>query len=116
MQPRQMRDTSRPVRPSFVYSMPELSLPERRWRSEKRGELVGGVGMPARQRRAVADDVLRATQDAAIVDVGGDGVVGADDVEIAVPHPLDQHVDDLIRGPGARRLFGTFARGHAGEG
>ena len=53
---------------------------------------------------------------AAIVHVGGDVVVGADDVEIAGRHPLDQHVDDLIRGPGARRLFGRPPRGHAGEG
>src|ERR1700730_5364768 len=91
-------------------------MPERRWRSEKRGELVGVVGMPARQRRAVADDVLRAPQDAAIVDVGGDVVVRADNVKIALPHPLDQHIDYLVRGPRAGRLLGPAARGHASEG
>src|SRR5262245_61391645 len=93
-----------------------MSLAEWRVQFEKRGEFGGVVRMPPRQRGTVANDVLRAPQDAAIVDIGSNIVIGADDVEIAVSHPLDQHIDYLIRGPGAGWLLRTSAGRHAGEG
>src|SRR5437764_12465609 len=67
--------------------------------------------MPARERRAVADEVLGRPQDSAVVDVAGYVVVGADDVEIARRHRCEHEVDDLRRRPGAGRLLGTTARG-----
>ena len=47
------------------------------------GEGVLVVGMPARQRRAVLDDVVRGPEDAALSDLAGHLVVGAEDVEVA---------------------------------
>src|SRR5271168_1775304 len=98
MQPRQMRETSRPVRPSFTYSIvgpltrrpPAPSAPERRFRGEERGKFVLVVGMPARQGWTVADDVFRRPQDASVVDVAGHVIVGADDVEITCAHAFEQ--------------------------
>jgi hypothetical protein len=38
------------------------------------------------------------------------------DVEVARRHPFEQHVNDLVGRPGARRFLGAPARGHAGKG
>src|SRR4029453_13922553 len=73
-------------------------------------------GMAARQRRPVLGDVLGRPQDTAIVDLARDLVVRADDVEVALAHAFDQHVDDLVGRPRAGRLLAATARRHAGEG
>ncbi len=71
--------------------------------------------MPARQRRAVLDDVAGGPQDAAFVERARHIVVGAEDVEIAGLEPLDHEIDGLLRGPGAGRLLGAAARSQTGE-
>mmetsp|Transcript_4747 Transcript_4747/g.19352 ORF Transcript_4747/g.19352 Transcript_4747/m.19352 type:complete len:352 (-) Transcript_4747:7-1062(-) len=74
------------------------------------GEEVGEgglvVGMPARQRRAVLDDVAHGPLHAEVVDVARRFGVGADDVE-AAPVELGEHeVDDLLGHPRPRRGLG----------
>ncbi len=60
--------------------------------------------MPARQRRAVLGDVAHGPGHALVVDLARNLVVRADDVEIALAHRLDQHVDHLVGPPGAVRF------------
>jgi hypothetical protein len=86
------------------------SAAKRRFQTEERRELVLIVRMPARQRRAVADDVFGGPQNAPVVDVPCHVVVGADDIEIPGSHPGDEHVGDLLRHPGAGRFGGSARR------
>src|SRR5208337_3755323 len=67
------------------------------------------VGVPARQRRAVLDNVARRPKNALSVDLAGHLVVRAENIEIARGHPLDQEFDDLIGGPRAGGLLSAAA-------
>src|SRR4029079_11707271 len=74
-------------------------------------ERLGIVRMPARQRRAVFDDVAGGPLHAAFVEFARRLVVGAEDVEIAGVDALNHEIDRLPGRPGARRLLGAAARG-----
>src|SRR5437868_5664996 len=62
---------------------------------------VAPVFVPAGEGGAVFGDVGDAPAQAALVEVGGDGVVGAEDVEVAGGDAGDHAVYDLLGGPGA---------------
>ena len=84
--------------------------------TQERGEFVRVVRVPARQRRAVPDDVLRRPQDAAVVDVAGDVVVGADDVEVARRPSARPACRRPARASRRRAASRCGRAGHAGEG
>ena len=67
--------------------------------------------MPARQRRAVLDDVAGRPEDAPLVERARHVVVGAEDVEIARLQALQHEVDRLLGRPGGGRLLGPAAGG-----
>src|SRR2546429_5217577 len=81
----------------------------------KRRKRICVIGMPARQRGAVFDDVAGGPQDAPFVEAARHVVVRAQDVEIASLQPLDHEINRLLRRPRAGRLFGAAPRGEAGE-
>ena len=74
------------------------------------------VGVPAGEGRAVLGEVLHGPGHPRIVDLAGHLVVRADHVEVAGGGALQQEFHHLLRRPGARRLLGGAAAGHAGEG
>src|SRR5688500_15168397 len=82
---------------------------------QERSERILEVGVPARQRRAVLDDVADGPGHAFLVGRALGLVVGAQDVEIAARQAFEHEVDDLLAGPGAGRLF-RRARRQAGIG
>src|SRR5437879_3001954 len=71
--------------------------------------------MPARQRRAVFDDVARRPKDPPLVEASRHVVVGTQDVEIPGVDSFDHEVDGLLRCPGPGRFFGAAPRGEARE-
>src|SRR6267142_7256647 len=92
-----------------------LAMTEKLTALHERRESVGVVLVPARQRRAVLDDVAGGPQDAPLVELAGDVIVGAEHVEIAGIDALDHEVDGLFGRPCAGRLLGAAARGEARE-
>src|SRR4051812_2229320 len=78
-------------------------------------EGLGVVGMPARQRGPVFDDIAGRPQDTPLVEASWYVVVGTEDVEIAGFQALDHEVDRLLGCPGAGRLFGAAACGKTRE-
>ena len=86
---------------------------------QERREGFAVVGVPARQRRAVLDDVADGPGHAALVGLALGLVVGAEDVEIAARKALQHEVDDLFRRPRAGGLFlravGQPGVGEAGD-
>ncbi|EZP50470.1 hypothetical protein BW41_03141 [Sphingomonas sp. RIT328] len=73
------------------------------------------IGMPARQRGAIGEEVARRPGDAPGVLLRRRLIVRAEDVEIAVREPLEHQRDDLLARPCAGGLLGP-RRGHAGIG
>src|SRR6202041_147097 len=63
------------------------------------------IGMPARKRRAVLDNVSRSPQDASLVESARHVVVGAENVEVTRMQPLHHEIDGLLGRPGAGRLL-----------
>jgi len=77
---------------------------------------VAPVFVPAWEGGAVFRDVGDAPAQAALVEVGGDGVVGAKDVEVTGVDAGDHAVYDLVGGPGAGGLGAVGCFRHTGEG
>src|SRR5258707_3473988 len=71
--------------------------------------------MPARQGRAVFDDVARPPEHPPVVKTSGQVVNGAKNVKVAGVQPLDHDVDGLLRRPGPGRLLGAALGGKPGE-
>src|SRR4051812_48553637 len=69
------------------------------------------VWMPAREGRAVLDDVAGSPEDAALIDRPRDVVVRAEDVEIPRRETVQHEVDGLLRRPGGLRLRGPALGG-----
>src|ERR1700677_861793 len=74
------------------------------------------VGMPPRQSWPVLDDVLRRPEHPALVDLAGNVVVGAEDIELAASHRRQQEIDDLLRGPGGCGFSGGRGGRDPGKG
>src|ERR1700682_2845759 len=81
----------------------------------KRSKGRGVVRMPARQGRAVFNDVARRPEDPPLVKTSGHVVIGAQNVKVAGIQPLDHEVDGLLRSPGPGRLLGAALGGKPGE-
>src|SRR4051812_13947544 len=81
----------------------------------KSRERIRIIRMPARQRRAVLDDVARGPQDAALIERPRHVVVRAEDIEITGFDAYDHEVDRLFRRPGALRLVDATMRGERSE-
>src|SRR5216684_496328 len=81
----------------------------------KRSKGRGVVRMPARQGRAIFDDVARCPEDPPLVKTSGHVVIGAQNVKVAGVQPLDHEVDGLLRRPGPGRLLGAALGGKPGE-
>ncbi|ENN89628.1 hypothetical protein RHSP_37268 [Rhizobium freirei PRF 81] len=78
-------------------------------------ELIGVIGVPARQRRAVLDDVAGRPEHAAFVDWARHVIIWAENVEIAALQAFHHEIDRLLRRPGAGGFFLALAFGQAGE-
>src|SRR4029453_3812491 len=88
-------------------SAPAARRARSRWsgsRLHEGRECVGPVRMPARERGAVLDDVVRSPLDATLVDCAGALVVRAQDVEVARREMLEHEIDDLVARPCPRCL------------
>ncbi len=81
----------------------------------ERCERLGVIRMPARQRRAVLDDIAGRPLHTLLVERARHVVVRAQDVEVAGVQPLDHEIDGLLRGPGGSRFFGAALRGQSRE-
>src|ERR1700761_43784 len=65
----------------------------------KRREGVGMIGIPARKRGPVLDDVTRRPKDAPFVEAPRHVIIRTQDVEVAGVDTLDHEVDGLFRRP-----------------
>src|ERR1700730_3279349 len=96
-----------------------IASPGSRWRSlinlHECSKGLGIVRLPARQGRAVLDDVARRPEDPPLVETSRHIVIGAQNVKVAGVQPLDHEVDGLLRRPGPGRLLDAALGGKPGE-
>src|SRR5258708_7189287 len=71
--------------------------------------------MPARERRAVFDDVACRPENPPLVESSRHVVVRAQNVKVSRVYSLQHEIDGLLRRPGPRGLLGAAPRGKAGK-
>jgi hypothetical protein len=65
--------------------------------------MPAGSFRPSRQRRPILDDVTRRPEDAPLIELAVDLIVGTQDVKIAGGQPLEHEIDGLCGRSGTRR-------------
>src|SRR5690349_24616359 len=80
----------------------------------REGVLV--IGMPARQRRAILDEIARRPKNPTLVHGARHVIVRAEDVEVPAPKRLEEKVYDLFGPPCTGRLVAAASCGEPREG